>query len=59
MAENNYRTSLAGFRWANSRTDDSQAQDDEQTPFARLTSSISGYIPLNSRQRTNEEVRPL
>ena len=70
MAEANYRTNLSScsslppslpasltppaVAWARPGvvTDDSPA---ESNPFARFSSSISGYIPVRSGDRTNEE----
>lgn len=53
------------FRWARGRTDDSAtvnanasgAAEASTNPFARLSNTlgISGYIPLRSNERTNEE----
>ncbi|KAI5475617.1 hypothetical protein MNV49_001127 [Pseudohyphozyma bogoriensis] len=56
MAESSYRQSLQGFAWARpgAVTDDSAAAN-EGTAFGRWTSSISGYIPVRSGDRSNEE----
>ncbi|GAA5914593.1 uncharacterized protein JCM6883_004432 [Sporobolomyces salmoneus] len=55
MAESNFRTNLAGFRWAQSTTDDS-APSSESSPFlTRFTSALSSGIPLRSNDRSNEE----
>ncbi|GAA5828038.1 hypothetical protein JCM5353_003159 [Sporobolomyces roseus] len=55
MAESNFRSNLAGFRWAQGTTDDSQASTSESSPFARFTSALSSGIPLRSAERSNEE----
>ncbi|GAA5863383.1 hypothetical protein JCM8547_006965 [Rhodosporidiobolus lusitaniae] len=54
MAESSFRQNLAGFRWAQGVTDDSQ-QATEASPFARFTQALSGGIPLRSNERSNEE----
>ncbi|KAL9931825.1 hypothetical protein V8E36_009375 [Tilletia maclaganii] len=51
-SESNFRSQLSGFRWASSRTDDSQPRP---SYLSTVTSSISGYVPLRSAERTNEE----
>ncbi|KAK9894981.1 SFT2-domain-containing protein [Cystobasidium minutum MCA 4210] len=66
MAEQSFRDQLQGFRWARGRTDDSSvagntsaaaAAEASSNPFSRLSNTlgISGYIPLRSNERTNEE----
>ncbi|KAE8211300.1 hypothetical protein CF327_g4942 [Tilletia walkeri] len=50
--ESNFRSQLSGFRWATSRQDDSQPQP---SYLSTVTSSLSGYVPLRSAERTNEE----
>ncbi|KAL8291409.1 hypothetical protein RQP46_002387 [Phenoliferia psychrophenolica] len=58
MAESNFRSNLSGFAWARpgAVTDDSpQASNASTSPFARFSNSISGYIPVRSGDRTNEE----
>ncbi|KAM0747864.1 SFT2-domain-containing protein [Meredithblackwellia eburnea MCA 4105] len=55
MAESNFRSNLQGFRWAQGVTDDSQAGQASTSPFARFSNSISGYIPVRSGERSNEE----
>jgi len=63
-AEQNFRSQLQGFRWARGVQDDSQAQsaavasaEASSNPFSRLSNSLglSGYVPLRSNERTNEE----
>ena len=55
---------LTRFRWARGVQDDSQAQsaavasaEASSNPFSRLSNSLglSGYVPLRSNERTNEE----
>ncbi|SPO36702.1 related to SFT2/YBL102W [Pseudozyma flocculosa] len=66
--ESQFRSQLAGFRWAQGRTDDSPAGRAAASAnstnaggggggsyMSMLTNSISGYVPLRSDQRTNEE----
>ncbi|CBQ71103.1 related to SFT2/YBL102W [Sporisorium reilianum SRZ2] len=56
--ESNYRSELSGFRWAQGRTDDSRPQNASGGPasyLSTITNSISGYVPLRSNERTNEE----
>jgi len=55
-AEASFRSNLAGFKWAQGVTDDSRgAASEGSNPFSRFTNSLSGYIPLRSGERTNEE----
>ncbi|KAK0524373.1 protein transport protein sft2 [Tilletia horrida] len=51
-SESNFRSQLSGFRWASSRTDDSAPRP---SYLSTVTSSLSGYVPLRSEERTNEE----
>lgn len=49
-----------GFRWAQGRTDDSRPVGNANTGGAgsylsTISNSISGYVPLRSAERTNEE----
>jgi Got1/Sft2-like family len=59
-AEASFRSQLSGFRWAQGRTDDSRGSNGTSTGgpasyLSTLGSSISGYVPLRSNERTNEE----
>ncbi|PWO01264.1 SFT2-domain-containing protein [Tilletiopsis washingtonensis] len=55
-AEGGFRSQLNGFRWAQGRTDDSAAAPAGQGSWlSGVGSSLSGYVPLRSDQRTNEE----
>lgn len=46
----------AGFRWAQGRTDDSAANANTGGGYlSTITNSISGYVPLRSAERSNEE----
>lgn len=57
--QNSFRSQLAGFRWANSVQDDSAANPTLPPPPTSLwnsfQNSVSGYVPLRSADRTNEE----
>ncbi|KAG0145172.1 hypothetical protein CROQUDRAFT_658971 [Cronartium quercuum f. sp. fusiforme G11] len=56
--ESNFRTQLTGFKWARGVTDDSapsSTQTNSQNPLSRFAGSISGYVPLRSNERSNEE----
>lgn len=62
MAETNYRSTLSNFTWGSRGialpTDSPQPTSSippSNNPFSQFTSSISGYIPLRSGSRTNEE----
>ncbi|PWN52819.1 SFT2-domain-containing protein [Violaceomyces palustris] len=68
-AETNFRSQLSGFKWAQGRTDDSPAGRSNMTNgsnsgggggegggfLSGLTNSLSGYVPLRSSERSNEE----
>ncbi|RPD60780.1 ER-to-golgi vesicle protein transport Sft2 [Lentinus tigrinus ALCF2SS1-7] len=58
--EQSFRDNLSQFRWARGNNDDSQQQQQNSSaganPFSRFYNAIgSGYIPLRSSERTNEE----
>ncbi|EGG05325.1 uncharacterized protein MELLADRAFT_36798 [Melampsora larici-populina 98AG31] len=55
--ESNFRTQLTGFKWARGVTDDSNNTQSTANSnlFSRFTGSISGYVPLRSNERSNEE----
>lgn len=54
--EANFRSQLSGFRWAQGRTDDSRPTNTGPSSYlSTLSNSISGYVPLRSNERTNEE----
>ncbi|KAG8931085.1 protein transport protein sft2 [Tulasnella sp. 419] len=52
--EQSFRSNLSQFRWARGNTDDSQPTA-SANPFSRFYSSMSGYVPLRSNERSNEE----
>ncbi|MBW0494839.1 hypothetical protein O181_034554 [Austropuccinia psidii MF-1] len=57
-AESNFRANLSGFKWARGVTDESATSQETSTggnPFSRFAGSISGYVPLRSNERSNEE----
>ncbi|WVQ81385.1 hypothetical protein IAT38_003509 [Cryptococcus sp. DSM 104549] len=59
-AQQNFRSQLSGFRWANSVQDDSSAaaangQASGSSPFGRVWNSMSGYIPLRNEGNSQEE----
>ncbi|KAN0065369.1 Protein transport protein sft2 [Thecaphora frezii] len=56
-AEGEFRSQLAGFRWAQGRTDDSPAARSASRGgyMSMFTNSLSGYVPLRSEARSNEE----
>jgi len=56
--EQSFRNNLSQFRWASGTNDDSQQQQTSSNPFARFYNAVgsaSGYIPLRSSERSNEE----
>lgn len=57
--EQNFRSNLSQFRWAQGNNDDSQqAQTNQQSsnPFSRFYNAVGGaYIPLRSSERSNED----
>lgn len=61
--EQSFRASLSQFRWARGNTNDAQQPEPTQqqsssaNPFARFYNAIgaSGYVPLRSNERSNEE----
>ncbi|PWN43115.1 SFT2-domain-containing protein [Ceraceosorus guamensis] len=55
--ESNFRNQLSGFRWAQGRTDDSApaAAGSTSGTGSGLFGALSGYVPLRSAERTNEE----
>ncbi|KAI0695310.1 SFT2-domain-containing protein [Cytidiella melzeri] len=55
--EQNFRSNLSQFRWANGNNDDSRQNDSAPpNPFSRFYNAIGGgYIPLRSSERSNEE----
>ena len=56
--EQSFRDNLSQFRWARGNNDDSQQQSTSAgaNPFSRFYNAIgSGYIPLRSSERSNEE----
>lgn len=63
--ESNFRSNLTGFKWARgldqqhhdpTKNSSSSSSITTNNPFYhRFTSSISGYVPLRSNERTNEE----
>ncbi|ORX39349.1 Got1/Sft2-like family-domain-containing protein [Kockovaella imperatae] len=60
-AQQNFRSQLSGFRWANSVQDDSQpaagtaAAGASTNPFNRAWTGLSGYIPLRNEGQSQEE----
>ncbi|OAV98579.1 hypothetical protein PTTG_01791 [Puccinia triticina 1-1 BBBD Race 1] len=62
-SESAFRANMSGFKWARGITDDSSnlqpssssSSGPGSNPFSRFTSSISGYVPLRSNERSNEE----
>ncbi|CAD6578871.1 MAG: protein transport protein sft2 [Tremellales sp. Tagirdzhanova-0007] len=54
-AQQSFRSQLSGFRWANSVQDDSQPPPSTSNPLGRVWNSMSGYIPLRSEGRSQEE----
>ncbi|UZJ52495.1 hypothetical protein CBS101457_001815 [Exobasidium rhododendri] len=58
-AENSFRSQLTGFRWAQGRTDDSRPGNANTggagSYLSTISNSISGYVPLRSAERSNEE----
>jgi hypothetical protein len=59
-AELSFRENLSQFRWARGNTDDSpQAQQQQRSggAFSRFYNAVglSGYVPLRSNERSNEE----
>ncbi|KDN39244.1 SFT2-domain-containing protein [Tilletiaria anomala UBC 951] len=64
--ESTFRSHLSGFRWAQGRTDDSPAgraaaattttnTGGAGSYLSTFSNSISGYVPLRSNSRTDEE----
>lgn len=59
--QQNFRSQLSGFRWANSVQDDSAAASTSAQPggpsnaFGRAWTGLSGYIPLRNEGRSQEE----
>ena len=53
-AQQNFRSQLSGFRWANSVQDDSPAAP-PQGVLGRAWGGLSGYIPLRNEGRSQEE----
>jgi len=54
-AQQSFRNQLSGFRWANSVQDDSAAAAPPQGVLGRAWGGLSGYIPLRSEGRSQEE----
>ncbi|KAG5735585.1 Protein transport protein sft2 [Termitomyces sp. T112] len=57
-SEQNFRTNLSQFRWAQSNNNDSQPAAPAQggNPFSRFYNAVAGdYIPLRSSERSNED----
>ncbi|KAA1069715.1 protein transport protein sft2 [Puccinia graminis f. sp. tritici] len=58
-SESAFRANMSGFKWARGVTDESSNLQpptaSSSNPFSRFTSSISGYVPLRSNERSNEE----
>lgn len=59
--ESNFRDQLSGFRWARGSNNDSTRTTTTSNPagqgsyLSTISNSISGYVPLRSAERTNEE----
>lgn len=59
--QQNFRSQLSSFRWANSVQDDSQpaagstAAGASTNPFSRAWTGVSSYIPLQGEGRSQEE----
>ncbi|PLW55010.1 hypothetical protein PCANC_02530 [Puccinia coronata f. sp. avenae] len=59
--EDTFRSNLSGFKWARGAAASASSSApaappvSASTPFSRFTSSISGYVPLRSNERSNEE----
>ncbi|EIM80180.1 ER-to-golgi vesicle protein transport Sft2 [Stereum hirsutum FP-91666 SS1] len=57
--EQNFRSNLSQFRWAQGNNDDSQqtqASQQSSNPFSRFYNAVGGaYIPLRSTDRSNED----
>ncbi|KAH9821097.1 Got1/Sft2-like family-domain-containing protein [Melampsora americana] len=62
-SESNFKHQFKGFKWSRGVTDDSiqnpsqsQSQSSSNSNFfSRFNESISGYVPLRSNERSNEE----
>ncbi|KAH9450627.1 hypothetical protein MJO28_009947 [Puccinia striiformis f. sp. tritici] len=61
-SESAFRANMSGFKWARGLTDESSnlqppstSTSNDTNPFTRFTNSFSGYVPLRSNERSNEE----
>lgn len=64
-AQQNFRSQLSGFRWANSVQDDSRSSGGAAAAssgtqggnnvFSRTWNGLSGYVPLRNEGRSQEE----